>query len=151
VLDDKINHAVVRATQNVFGKMLKCDVSAKAPRLKEGQQPGFEVTGIVALSGRMHGMVALSVSRDIVNKASMTLIGEPPENEDELTDIVAELTNMVAGNAKANLSEYGMSMSIPTVVSGNGVVSCGSRLSPVVIPLDSPWGEFCVEVALAGS
>lgn len=150
-MDDKINDAVVKATQNVFGRMLKCDVSAKAARPKEGQHPEFEVTGIVALTGRTQGMVALSVSRDIANRAGMTLVGEPPENENELTDIVAELTNMVAGNAKANLSEYGMSMSIPTVVSGNGVVSCGSSLSPVVIPLDSPWGEFCVEVALAGS
>lgn len=146
---ERISEAVVDAAKDVFDLMLGCEVHVDQPRAKEGTHAQYDMTGVVTFTGRSEGMVALSISREIVNRASEAMIGVGVESEEELTDIVAELTNMVAGKAKANLDECGLSLSIPTVVSGNGIVSCGSRLSTVVIPLRSDWGAFCVEVALS--
>jgi chemotaxis protein CheX len=147
-VDDKINGAVVDATRNVFKTMLKCEVHAEEPRVKGPNDNQYDMTGIVAITGSSEGIVALRVSREIAVQAGEALIGEPPESEEEITDIVAELTNMVAGNTKANLGQSGTSISIPTVIMGRQSISCGSSRTPVVIPIQSDWGPFSVEITV---
>ena len=50
--------------------------------------------------------------------ATEALVGE---RYDEVNDDVSELTNMIAGNAKANFKQLEMSLALPTVIVGSNL------------------------------
>jgi len=43
------------------------------------------------------------------------------EVNDDVIDTVGELTNMIAGNAKANFEQLEMSLALPTVIVGSNL------------------------------
>jgi chemotaxis protein CheX len=66
-----------------------------------------------------------------------------------VVDAVGELTNMVAGAAKAQLTEYKLSISLPGVIKGAGHEVCfPSDVTPICVPFTCEWGELKIEVGL---
>ena len=60
-----------------------------------------------------------------------------------------KLTNIIAGGAKAKLEHLALSVSLPTVIVGQGhVMEFPQTVSPVCIQFDCPWGYVAVEVGL---
>ena len=75
------------------------------------------------------------------------LMMEATEIDDDVLDAVGELTNMVAGAAKAELEEYSMQVSLPNVITGAGhEVHFPSEVSPISIAFDTDWGPISLEV-----
>ena len=67
----------------------------------------------------------------------------------DVIDAVGELTNMIAGGAKAQLERFEMNLSIPNVITGKGhTVEFPRDATPVCIPFDCPWGLITVEFGL---
>ena len=82
--------------------------------------------------------------------ASVMLLTEATELNDDVLDAVGELTNMVAGRAKAELEEYELSVSLPNVITGMGhEVHFPSNVTPLSIAFDTDWGPLTLEVGLA--
>ena len=82
--------------------------------------------------------------------ASHMLMMEAKEVDDDVLDAVGELTNIVAGGAKAELEEYQLAVSLPSVITGrNHEVHFPSNVQPICIPFDTDWGEMSLEVGLA--
>lgn len=81
------------------------------------------------------------------------MVGEAPDEvNSEITDLVGEITNMVTGGAKRQLSEKGFEfdMATPMVVSGvNHSIHHKAKGPVILIPLSSPHGnafiEFCFD------
>ncbi len=66
-----------------------------------------------------------------------------------MTDAIGELTNMIAGSAKAKLEEYELSVGLPNVVTGSGhCINFPTESPPVCIPFECEWGTVVVEVGL---
>jgi chemotaxis protein CheX len=64
-------------------------------------------------------------------------------------DVVGEITNMVAGAAKAQLAELSMSIGLPTVITGKShIINFPRGVTIVSIPFESSWGALCVDVGL---
>lgn len=141
--------AIAAATKDVFEIMLGCEVTAHAPLSKGVSTPRYEMAGLVALTGETEGVVALTVNRSLLQHAGTELLGAKLSSEAEETDLVAELTNMIAGRAKSSLGIGGIYLGIPTVIVGRSAISCGSKLPSLVIPFECEWGSFAVEVASA--
>jgi len=136
---------------STFKTMLGCTLARGTPYVKDGRQPEHEVSGIIGLSGRAQGTVVLGLDRQVVLNATEALLGErPPRINGDLTDAVGELTNIIAGSAKAKLEELHLSVGLPTVITGKGhCVEFPSKVTPICIPFESPWGSVTVEVGLA--
>ena len=99
--------------------MLNCTVTRGELRLKDNHQPEFEITGIVGLSGKAAGTVVLSLSREVAFAATEAFLGDKPTDiSADVVDAVGEITNMIAGGAKAQLEKFAMSLGLPTVVAG---------------------------------
>ncbi len=135
---------------SVFDTMLGCSLTRGKPFVKSGPQPEHEVSGIIGLSGKARGTVVLSLSREAAINATAELLKErPAEIDGEVTDAIGELTNIIAGGAKAQLEQFAMSASLPSVITGKGhTVEFPSESRPICIPFESKWGPIALEVGL---
>ena len=138
------------ATANVFRTMLGQEIARGQPYLKGHHQPDHEISGIIGMSGKAVGTVVLSLSRQAAIGAAGKMLGETPtELNADVVDAVGELTNMIAGNAKAQLEQFSMSISLPSVIIGkNHSVAFPSGVTPIGVPFDCQWGPVCIDVGL---
>ena len=139
----------VKSVANVFNTMLGCEVKRGDIRLSSGN-PRYTVSGVVGLSGKAAGMVVLSLPKEIALKAaSIMLMMEATEINENVLDAVGELTNIIAGGAKAELAEYELLVSLPSVITGhNHEIHFPSKIHPICIPLETDWGDIALEVGL---
>ena len=138
------------ATISAFDTMLGCTLTRGTPYVKNGGQPEHEVSGVIGLSGKARGTVVLSLSRHAALSATEVLLQErPPEINADVTDAVGELTNIIAGSAKAKLEHLQLSVGLPSVITGKcHCVEFPKKITPICIPFDSEWGLITVEVGL---
>ncbi len=141
----------ISSLTNAFRTMLGCEVRRGKVSVRKDRVPLHEVSGVIGLSGKAVGMVVLSLSESVALKAASTLLMyEAREVDDDVADAVGELTNMVAGGAKAQLAEFQLSVSLPNVITGRGhEIRFPSRVTPICVPFDSDWGSLAVEVGFA--
>ena len=141
----------ITAVDNTFKTMLACEVRRGAIALKDNNTPEHCISGIIGLSGKAIGTVVLSLSEDVALKAaSAMLIVEKTSLDDDVTDAVGELTNMVAGGAKAELECYQLQVTLPTVITGRDHdVRFPSDVTPICVSFDTDWGPMTLEVGLA--
>lgn len=146
---DYINPFLV-STVSVFTKMLSLELVREAPFVRAKDSPQYDVTGMIGLTGKTTGMVALSLPGDFALSITQRLLGErPPEIDAQVVDAIGELTNMVAGAAKARLETLQLSLGLPTVILGQSSrIAYPSRCTPISIPFRSPLGPLVVEVGI---
>jgi chemotaxis protein CheX len=135
---------------SVFNTMLGTKLTRGEPFLMNGTQPKHEVSGIIGLSGQAKGMVVLSLCREAAINAAGVMLGETPtEINADVSDAVGELTNMIAGAAKAQLEHLNMSVSLPSVITGKShCIEFPKNTMPICIPFDCVWGQVAVEVGI---
>lgn len=140
----------VSTTVNVFATMASCPLTRVGMKVKEQLQAEYEVSGIIGLSGRAAGTVILSLSKEVALGAASAMMGEPQSNINrDVLDVIAELTNMVAGGAKTQLAQYEMSISLPNVIIGKDhVIYSTAKVKPISILFESPMGPVNVDVSL---
>ncbi len=138
----------ISAVSKTFETMVNLKVNRSAPTLKENQRTLYPISGIIGLSGNIVGTVILTMSESLALKAaSVMLMDELKEIDPDVLDAIGELTNMVAGNAKAQLEEYKLSLSLPNVICGEGTeVRFPERSQPITIPFDSEFGPLAIEI-----
>lgn len=141
----------IASLTNAFRTMLGCEVRRGKVSVKSDRAPMHEISGVIGLSGMAAGTVVLSLSTAVALKAASTLLMyEATEVNDDVVDAVGELTNMVAGGAKAQLAEFQLSVSLPNVITGRGhEIRFPSQVTPICVPFESDWGPLAVEVGFA--
>jgi chemotaxis protein CheX len=141
----------IASTVNVFSTMLSCPLERGTPYLRGQREPqDFQVTGIIGLTGRASGTVVLTMTQNVAVRAAEAVLGTAYEQiSADVVDMVGELTNMIAGSAKAQLESLDMSVSLPTVITGSShAVQFPSKAPQICVPFQSPWGALCLEVGL---
>ncbi len=143
----------ITSLKNAFQTMLDCEARRGELTVKKNNQAAHMVSGVIGLSGRAVGTVVLSFSEELALKtASTMLMMEATEIDDDVLDAVGEMTNMVAGAAKAELEEYQLSVSLPNVITGrNHEIHFPSNVTPVCISFDTDWGQLALEVGLTAA
>ncbi|MEN6492969.1 MAG: chemotaxis protein CheX [Thermoguttaceae bacterium] len=134
----------------VFQTMLACELTFGRPYVRDGVQPSRDVSGIIGLTGKARGTVVLSLEREAAICAAEALLGERPAGiNSDVTDAIGELTNVVSGNAKAQLEQLALSVSLPTVITGKShCIEFPRDIKPVVIPCHCKWGDVDLLVGL---
>ncbi|GIX02760.1 MAG: chemotaxis protein CheX [Thermogutta sp.] len=141
----------MRSLQKTFTTMLNCPVRRTSLAVKEDCRACHEVSGVIGLTGKAVGAVVLSLSKEVALKAASTLLcTEMSEVNEDVLDAVGELTNMVAGGAKAELEEFQLAVSLPNVITGKQhEVHFPSNVVPISIHFTCDWGDLSLEVGLA--
>ena len=141
----------IQSAINVFGTMLNCPIQRNSLSLKENDAPTYEISGVIGLSGPVSGSVVFSLSREVAfHIAEGFLMEQVSEITAEVVDAVGEVTNMIAGGAKKELSQYALSLGLPTVIVGrNHTITFPKDVKPICVEFTTPWGPISLEVGLA--
>lgn len=149
-MDVRLINPFIASVKNVFKTMLKTDLLVSKPLIKGKDEVFADVSAVIGLSGQATGCVVLSFPSSTAVRVASTFAGtEMDQNHPDFADALGELANMVAGHAKAQIHDYEISISLPSVIIGREHVISQSRHAPrLALPCDSPLGRFTVEVVM---
>lgn len=139
---------IITATRSVFETMIGCTPTRTGLMLKETMSPKFELSAVIGVTGKAAGTIVLSLAHCTALEILNRMIGvEATEINTEVCDAAGELTNMIAGAAKAQMEKHELSISIPNIISGKDHhVHYPSNVTPICIVFDSEAGPFAIEV-----
>ncbi|MBU0484879.1 MAG: chemotaxis protein CheX [Proteobacteria bacterium] len=144
----------LNATKNVLETMCQTPVTPQKPQLKKDVATYGEVTGIIGMtSEKISGCMIVSFTEKCILNIVANMLMEPPKDkiDEEVTDAVGELTNMICGGAKAQLAklDHKFDLSTPTMVVGKGVeITYYSNAPTIMIPFKTENGDFVIEANL---
>ncbi len=140
----------IKATVLTFKTMINLDVVPVTPKIKEGNDMTYDVSGIIGLSGEAQGSIAISFPKLAALKIVSAILGIKIKIiGEDVTDGIGELANIVAGNAKQDLTKYKLTISLPNVIVGkNHYVKFHSCTKTIIVPFKCTLGDFAMEVSL---
>jgi len=140
----------ITAAMNLFKEYLGLEVRSGTPFILEDPQLLDEVSGIIGLAGETTGSVVLSFSRDTAIKIISKFAGHTYQAlGSDVLDGVGELINIVAGNAKKDLLDFKILISLPGVITGNDYRIHWPENVPVIsVPFYTSYGDFTLNVSL---
>ncbi|MCB0324329.1 MAG: chemotaxis protein CheX [Bdellovibrionales bacterium] len=143
----------IDATLNVLKTMASFEAFHQTPQLKPDKKTWGVVTGMIGLAGDdVAGMLMLSFDEASILQIVSNLFGTPyTAINDEVTDAVGEITNMICGGAKSALAEkgYKINMATPTMIVGKDVAISQLSTTPIVtVPFEGTVGRFVIEASL---
>lgn len=124
------------------------EVEIGVPYLLDSNRPIVEdYTGIIGISGRRRGCVYYTCPQALLNYILLAM-GETEANTDHLCDLVGEIANTIAGNARKAFGAEFM-ISVPVVIKGEpDKVSLPKNTRCVVIPTKWKFYQSIIVVAL---
>ena len=134
----------------VFQKEFGMNVMRDSLALQQGPLRGADVNTIIGVTGQLEGQVIYTFEERVALRIASALMGEAVEELDELAkSAVAELGNIITGNAAIGLSENGYNciLTPPTLLTGKELIV--TTFTPVLnIPFSTDFGSVTVHVAL---
>ncbi len=140
----------IKSVSNVFETMLQTKVKISKPVLRQPNQPRFDVSGIIGMSGDVEGTIILSFPSPVAIACVAKFTGmEMATDDEDFADAIGELVNMVSGSAKAEFQGKKVAITCPSVVIGPNHVVFGNRdVVGINIPCETELGHFIVEIGL---
>jgi len=134
----------------VFQKEFGMNVMRDSLALQQGPLRGADVNTIIGVTGQLEGQVIYTFEEGVALRIASALMGEAVEELDELAkSAVAELGNIITGNAAIGLSENGYNciLTPPTLLTGKELIV--TTFTPVLnVPFSTDFGSVTVHVAL---
>jgi CheY-specific phosphatase CheX len=111
------------STKGVFHTMLSMEVSVAETNLSM-ELSGSKVVGCVGFAGDAIGSICVHVSKQFARVMTAAMLGmevDEVEDDEEINDVIGEVSNMVGGDMKSKLCDAGFPcvLSIPNVTSGS--------------------------------
>lgn len=133
--------------------MQECGEAVSKGKLHRVRSPqtANEVSALIAITGGVAGLVIYSMSNETARGFASRMMGEPvPEFDSMAQSAVAELANMITGQAGIGLERngYPSDMSPPVLLLGQGSQVATFNLTRLVVPLVVSFGEFMVDIAI---
>ncbi len=137
----------INSVNNYFKHLTEIDSNIKVPYLKESQGLVLkDYTGMIAISGSRKGFVYISANRDMFGDLIHMFIGIEDPSDEDILDMAGEISNVVAGNVRANLGANFM-ISVPIVFEGMpSELKIPEDISIYVIPIQ--WNNHEAFVVL---
>ncbi len=149
-MDVKLINPFIDATICVLETMAFVTVMPGKPYLKKDNLAVGDVTGILGLTGIANGTIAVTFEEKCILTIVSNMFGEPMDTlNDDISDAVGELTNMISGQARRGLEQMGkvFKAAIPSVVMGkNHSIRHYSEGPKIAIPFNTDGGNFTIEV-----
>ena len=151
----------LKSLENTFNSMVMMSVTAGAFKDKQSGNPLGCISGSIGVSGThkpsgkdLRAQLSLIFPEALGHKifrSMMMMAEEDPVEQEEVNDVVGELSNMTAGGAKTLMSEQGfdLSISLPTIAVGHDhylSTPSGSTFS-IVVPIHVEAGSFFLEIS----
>jgi chemotaxis protein CheX len=120
-------------------------------RLDNGSYQTDDVTVIISLVGAVDGTVFYSMSKEVAVGLASVLMGEKFDSLDRLAQSgIAELGNVITGQASMKLAEAGFesNISTPSLIIGKGATISTLEFPRLIVPLTTTIGSMTIHLAL---
>lgn len=147
-METKYIKPFLTAAQKVFDTMIDVPFVLGKPVVKNNLHP-HKISGIIGLSGSVTGCVVLGLDEGIALELASALFGEDfTEINEDCTDAIGEITNMIAGNAKTDFPGENNNITVPTVAVGKHKLSYPKGMPIISIPCKAGEGELTISIAI---
>ncbi|MCP4368215.1 MAG: hypothetical protein GY797_08940 [Deltaproteobacteria bacterium] len=121
-VEAKISNSVT----DIFETMLSMDVKTSEKVSKESVE-GLRNVGSVNFAGDVTGIINFQVSNELACLMTANMLGidvELLEGQEEINDLIAEISNIIGGSLKASYQDIGMicELSTPSITKGSDFV-----------------------------
>ncbi|GGA96937.1 chemotaxis protein CheX [Agarivorans gilvus] len=150
-MDVNFVNPFLKSLLNVLSTMAQLELKPGKPGLKKDEIARGDVSGLIGMVGpQTKGSLSISFDKGLAIEIMRRMLGEAPDSiNEEVTDMVGEITNMVTGGAKRLLADdgYDFDMATPVVVSGPSHTITHKTEGPkVLIPFSSLHGNATIEI-----
>ncbi|WII72915.1 chemotaxis protein CheX [Bdellovibrio sp. 22V] len=149
-VDVRVINAMIKATMTVFQQFGIADVKMEKVCQKSPQDCMLgEVSSVIDIKSQsFQGYLTISFDKgSYLEVVSTMLMEEQTEITPDNQDAVGEINNIIFGNAKAEITSYGVQMTTPRVVLGaNQKVTCPQGSAGMMIPFSTSKGKFFLTV-----
>ncbi len=140
---------------NAAFSVIEMAIGLKPEKGQLGMRPAVftsqQCNVITGVTGQIEGQVIYGMSLITADKVASQMLGQPIRTFDQLAaSAIAELGNMITGNAMALLSEAGYICDItpPSIIRGTNVKISTLSIPSLVIPICLEIGEIELTVSL---
>ncbi|GAA0859856.1 chemotaxis protein CheX [Aliiglaciecola litoralis] len=142
----------IASLTNVLKTMAQTELKPGKPKKKSDTIAHGDVSGMIGLVGEsIQGSLSITFEESLALEIMHRMLGEKPtEIDDDVSDMVGEIANMVCGGAKLALAEHGheFGMATPIVVSGknhsiNHLVDGPKMIMPFTHECGTAYLEIC--------
>jgi len=149
-LREKLLEPFITATRTALAEMASAELVIRAVYQTSSRPAPCEISAVLQLASATDGWLVLSFpEQTAATLARRMLTGVVPEVDEKLVqDCVAEIGNVVAGQAKALLARtsFHFAFSVPSVVVGLDDLAQVAGLDCLVVAFDGDPGEFALRL-----
>lgn len=137
----------INSLKNFYGQIGVAEISVGVPYLLDSNHPvASDFTGIIGISGKRRGCVYFTCPKAMLSYLLMS-VGESEVTSEHLCDMVGEIANTIAGNARKEFGSEFM-ISVPVVVQGvPEKIHLPDNTRSVVIP--TKWKSYQSAIVVA--
>ncbi len=150
-MDAKLLNPFIQAAVEV----LKAEVGAEVTRgeisMQKSSLTSDDITVLINLIGDVYGVVMYGMHKSTCLNLVSKIMGQDFTELNSLAQSgMAELGNVISGQATIRFSEtgYKSNISTPTVLTGNGIEISTLDFPRIVVPLETQFGILTVHLAL---
>jgi len=150
-VDATIINPFVKAAVRILGQELGQIPEKEALQLQDTYYTTEDVTVMIGVTGSVEGTMLVGMTESTARNIAASMLGCKLVLFDEMAEsALAELGNMIAGSASAELEKAGYQCRIspPSLIVGRGTIISTSRMRRLVIPFRVPGGRIRISVAL---
>ncbi|WP_158771882.1 chemotaxis protein CheX [Paraglaciecola sp. L1A13] len=141
----------IAALLNVISTMAQIELVPGKPQKKTDPLARGDVSGLIGMVGDdIKGSLSITFETSIALKVMQNMLGEHLEAvNDDVADMVGEVTNMICGGAKNELAKlgYNFGMATPVVVFGKDhTLSHTASGRKLIMPFASDHGKIFLEM-----
>jgi chemotaxis protein CheX len=143
----------VKAAFTVLEEMVQDRPERGALSMRAATFTTQQVTIMAGVNGDAEGTVLYGMTLVTAQKVACAMMGQPIKEMDDMAwSAIAELGNIITGNAVQIISEAGHKCDItpPTIFRGINV-EISTRVPALVVPMTTKFGRIQIDVALTDS
>lgn len=145
---DFIRH-FVNACRDAFDEMMDIQVNSGNPFIPKDKNIFFDISGIISLTGEVKGTIILSFPIDAANTVAARFTRKEDVDINKTYDVIGEIANIIAGNAKNGLQGREIYLSVPHIIMGDNYdIKMIHQAIIVTIPFDFDKQTFNLSVLL---
>ncbi|TAN41902.1 MAG: hypothetical protein EPN25_04070 [Nitrospirae bacterium] len=141
----------VSSTMQVLDKVVQCDITRGSLSLVSSRDMHGEIAVMIEIQDHAPGSIIVNMNRATAVSISNVMNGEDADSLSMLDmDSIAELANMIVGNAVSTLNDLGFDfrMQTPKVLTTEAISSHRTGLEIFQVPLFTEFGEITVNALM---
>ncbi len=144
----------VEGTLHILDTTAFVKVKPESPFLKKDSKNQGDISGMMEISGDLTGSAVISFSEKSILGIVSAMFGEDMTKiDDEITDAVGEISNMVAGHVTTKIAELDKKVKVKfkevKIGSGTMIEHVEGAEYVLALPFQTTKGKLVIEVAYA--